>query len=71
MSEWIEFPKDPSNELLKSINEENQVLAYEAGRYFNAWLEFDVYEGGYVWMDDADTEPDPSHYMVLPPKPNQ
>jgi hypothetical protein len=66
---WTKFSEDMDHETLKSINIDNQVLAYEKGRQFNAWLEFDEYEGGWFWKDDADSEPNPSHYRDLHPAP--
>lgn len=63
---WIKVPTEPTLELLKSINIDNQVLAYEnGGRYYNAWFTFDQSEGGWFWMDEADSEPNPSHYRPL------
>lgn len=62
---WIEIPDEIPHALLKSINRDNQVLAYENGRYYNAWFEFEPSEGGWFWTDDADTEPNPSHYRML------
>ena len=59
-------PAEMSLELMKSINFENQVLAYEKGSYFNAWMVFDEYEGGWSWMNESDNEPRPSHYCPLP-----
>ena len=70
MSEWIKFDENMSFEDLKSINIDNQVLAYQGGRYYNAWLVFDEYEGGWLWMDDNDSEPNPSHYTKLPGAPS-
>ena len=67
---WIKVPEDPPLELLKSINSDNQVLAYENGRYYNAWFEFEQSEGGWFWTDDADSEPNPSHYRALHPEPS-
>ncbi|MBO0141450.1 hypothetical protein JZX87_09775 [Agrobacterium sp. Ap1] len=66
---WVKVPDDIPYELLKSINADNQVLAYENGRYFNAWFEFEASEGGWFWTDDADTEPKPSHFCPLPTPP--
>ena len=66
---WMEIPKELQLELLKSINADNPVLAYENGRYYNAWFTFEVSEGGWFWTDDADSEPNPSHYMALPAPP--
>lgn len=62
---WIKVPADPTLEFLKSINADNQVLAYENGRYYNAWFEFEPSEGGWLWTDEADSEPNPSHYRLL------
>lgn len=69
MSEWKEVPGEPTLEFLKSTNIDNQVLAYENGRYYNAWFEFDEFEGGWFWTDEAGSEPNPSHYMPLPKPP--
>lgn len=68
---WTEVPDEIPHEILKSINADNQVLAYENGRYYNAWFEFEQSEGGWFWTDEADSEPNPSHFMPLPspPKP--
>ncbi|MBB3980120.1 hypothetical protein GGQ64_005367 [Rhizobium azooxidifex] len=62
---WTKVPEEPPLELLKSINIDNQVLAYEKGRYYNAWFTFEPGEGAWFWTDDADSEPDPSHYRAL------
>lgn len=62
---WTKAPDQPPLELLKSINVDNQVLAYENGRYYNAWFTFEPSEGGWLWTDDADSEPNPSHYRLL------
>lgn len=62
---WMKVPKELPLELLKSINVDNQVLAYENGRYYNAWFVFEQSEGGWVWTDDADSEPNPSHFRPL------
>lgn len=68
---WTKIPEgDLPIELLKSINIDNQVLAYENGRYYNAWFTFEPSEGGWFWTDDADSEPNPSHYRQLPPEPS-
>jgi len=47
-----------------------QFLAFEKGRYFNCWCEYDPYEGGYFWMDDADSEPSPNLWQPLPAAPS-
>lgn len=62
---WIKVPDEPTLEFLKSMNADNQVLAYENGRYYNAWFTFEQSEGGWFWTDDADSEPNPSHYRPL------
>jgi hypothetical protein len=64
---WTKVPEEPPLDFLKSINRDNQVLAYENGRYYNAWFEFEASEGGWFWTDDADSEPNPSHYRALGP----
>lgn len=69
MSDWHEVPEEFTHELERATTGGRQVLAYEKGRYYNAWMEFDVYEGGWRWMDDADSEPEPTHYMPLPSGP--
>jgi len=66
---WTKVPDELSLKLLKSINIDNQVLAYENGRYYNAWFEFEPSEGGWYWTDEADSEPNPSHYRELPAAP--
>lgn len=66
---WKVVPTEATAELLADTTKGKQVLAYENGRFYNAWLEFEQSEGGWVWMDDADSEPNPSHYMPLPPEP--
>ncbi len=62
---WQKVPNEMPLELMKSINFDNQVLAYENGRYYNAWMTFEHSEGGWFWTDDADSEPEPSHYRKL------
>lgn len=69
MSEWQPVPNEFSDELRAATTKGRQVLAYENGRYYNAWMEFDEYEGGWLWMDEADSEPSPSHFMPLPAPP--
>lgn len=69
MREWQKIPEEPTLEFLKSVNIDNQVLAYENGRYYNAWFAFEPSEGGWFWIDEADSEPNPSHYMPLPAPP--
>jgi hypothetical protein len=66
---WTKVLPEMPYETAKAINKNAQVLAFERGRYFNAWLEFDEYEGGWFWMDDADSAPNPSHYtdLIAPP----
>lgn len=66
---WTKVPEEPTLEFLRSINIDNQVLVYENGRYYNAWFTFEQSEGGWYWTDDADSEPNPSHYMALPAAP--
>jgi hypothetical protein len=63
---WIPVPPET---IIEEATKGGQVLAYENGRYYNAWLEFDEYEGGWLWFDDADSEPNPSHYRPLPSPP--
>lgn len=69
MMGWTKVPEDLPQALLRSINRDNQVLAYENGRYYNAWFEFEQSEGGWFWTDEADSEPNPSHYRTLPAAP--
>lgn len=66
---WIKIGFDMPHSVAKSITKEAQVLAFERGRYFNAWLEFDDWEEGWFWNDDQGSEPNPSHYTVLPAPP--
>lgn len=67
--EWKVVPDEMTTELLAAATKGLQVLAYEKGRYYNAWLEFEQSEGGWIWFDEADSEPNPSHYCELPPEP--
>ncbi|SCB30757.1 hypothetical protein [Rhizobium lusitanum] len=69
--EWILVPEEMTNELIKAATKDRQVLVFEKGRYYNAWMEFDEYEGGWLWMDEADSEPNPSHYRPLPAPPSR
>ncbi|WP_049732835.1 hypothetical protein [Rhizobium ecuadorense] len=69
MSEWKKVPAEATQELLADASKGKQVLAYEGGSFYNAWLEFDEYDGGWLWMDERDSEPNPSHYMLLPDPP--
>jgi hypothetical protein len=66
---WKVVPDEMTNDLLEATTKGRQVLAYEGGRYYNAWLEFEQTEGGWLWFDDTDSEPNPSHYRELPPAP--
>jgi hypothetical protein len=68
--DWTVVTDDMPHETLKSLNADNQVLAYENGRYYNAYLSFEGSEGGWIWCDDADSEPNPSHYRPLPAPPS-
>ena len=64
---WKEVPRDEiTKEMIEDAGKGTQVLAYSGGSYFNAWLEFDEREGGWFWMDEADSEPIPTHYRALP-----
>ncbi len=65
---WIKVTEELDHRTLKSINRDNQVLAYENGRYYNAWFEF-YPSDGWFWCDEADSEPEPSHYRFLPSPP--
>jgi hypothetical protein len=42
--------------------------AFQAGRQFVCW-EDDHPDCGPCWFDDADSEPDPTHWMPLPAPP--
>lgn len=66
---WAVVPPEMTDELIAATTKGNQVLAYEYGRYYNAWMVFDEYEGGWLWMDEADSEPSPTHYQPLPAAP--
>ncbi|MDR5008255.1 hypothetical protein RGK87_04435 [Agrobacterium fabacearum] len=46
----------------------SQFLAFGIGGYFNCWWHDNGY-GEQYWMDDADSEPNPSHWMALPAAP--
>lgn len=63
---WQEVPPET---VIEEATKGKRVLAYEKGRYYNAWLEFEASEGGWLWFDDADSEPNPSHWMPLPAAP--
>lgn len=43
-------------------------LARQGDRHFDCWWVSDPYEGCF-WQDEADSEPDPTHWMPLPPAP--
>ncbi len=45
-----------------------QILAFEIGGYFNCWWHDNGY-GEQYWMDEADSEPNPTHWMPLPAAP--
>ncbi|MGF0520625.1 hypothetical protein ACQEDT_03860 [Agrobacterium pusense] len=45
-----------------------QFLAFDKGSYLNCWWHDNGY-GEQYWMDDADSEPNPSHWMPLPAAP--
>ena len=70
---WKKVPAEATKELLSDASSkqagDKQVLCYENGAYYNAWLVFEEYEGGWIWMNEADSEPNPSHYTVLPSPP--
>lgn len=70
---WRAVPEEATQELLRDASSkeagDKQVLCYENGEYYNAWLVFDPYEGGWIWMNEADSEPNPSHYRLLPAPP--
>lgn len=65
-AEWQVVPPET---VIEEATKGKQVLAYENGRYYNAWLEFEASEGGWLWYDDADSEPNPTHWMPLPAPP--
>jgi len=71
MAEWEKVPDEITDELLALTTNGKQVLAFDRGSYFNAWLVYDEHEGGWYWMDDADSEPQPSYFMPLPATPKQ
>lgn len=70
---WKKVPAEATQELLADASSkqagDKQVLCYQGGAYYNAWLVFDEYEGGWIWMNEADSEPTPSHYTALPNPP--
>ncbi|MEJ1174253.1 DUF551 domain-containing protein [Agrobacterium sp. CMT1] len=45
-----------------------QFLAFEIDGYFNCWWHDNGY-GEQYWMDEADSEPNPTHWMPLPAAP--
>jgi hypothetical protein len=45
-----------------------RIWAYQAGRQFEAWL-VDHLDHGVIWMDEADSEPEPTHWRHLPTPP--
>ncbi|RTM07457.1 MAG: DUF551 domain-containing protein [Hyphomicrobiales bacterium] len=46
----------------------SRFLAFEKGRYFDCWWEDKGYGEAY-WMDEADSEPKPTHWLPLPAAP--
>jgi hypothetical protein len=70
---WKAVPEEATQELLRDASSkeagDKQVLCYQNGEYYNAWLVLDPYEGGWIWMNEADSEPNPSHYRLLPAPP--
>lgn len=48
---------------------EDKFLAYQPDRgIYECWWHEDHRNGGY-WMDRADSDPEPTHWMPLPPSP--
>jgi hypothetical protein len=46
----------------------DRFLAFEKGRYFDCWWQDKGYGEAY-WMDEADSEPNPSAWQPLPSAP--
>jgi len=67
--DWVKFDNEMTDELMASVKNKTAFLCYQNGRYFNGWIEFDEYEGGYFWCDEDGSEPAPSHYAKLPDAP--
>lgn len=44
-------------------------LALEGRRHFDCWWHWFGADQVYNWQDEADSEPDPTHWMPLPPPP--
>ncbi len=67
--EWHAVTGEWDAKLMKAATKGRQILAYQDGRFYNAWLELDECEGGWVWMDEDDSEPSPTHWAELPAPP--
>lgn len=62
---WYEIESAPTDgtEVLTCERGPNYSKSIRTCRYMH-----DIYDGD-RWQDDADTEPEPSHWMPLPPPP--
>jgi len=60
MTQWLPISTAPKDG--------TQFLAFEKGGHFNCWWHDNGY-GEQYWMDEADSEPNPTHWMPLPSPP--
>lgn len=45
-----------------------RILGHDRNGWHEMWWKQDHYDGEF-WQDDADSEPDPTHWLPCPPKP--
>lgn len=60
MTEWQRIETAPKDG--------QHFLAFRNGSYFNCWWHDNGY-GEQYWMDECDSEPNPTHWMPLPSPP--
>lgn len=61
MSEWQPIETAPKDNI--------PILAYCKGDVCKVWWQTDFLDGSQYWQNEADSEPQPTHWMPLPEPP--